>query len=118
MVGVTGFEPAAPASRTQCSTRLSYTPHRAGQRVRARLTQALQQGKRAPACGDVALRTTLHRSRPITAAPGFSAGTSLALGAARSGATEAPKEVDMRRMAKAVAAGLLCGLVVAGTGRG
>ena len=26
MVGVTGFEPATPASRTQCSTRLSYTP--------------------------------------------------------------------------------------------
>lgn len=26
MVGVRGFEPPAPASRTQCSTRLSYTP--------------------------------------------------------------------------------------------
>ena len=26
MVGVTGFEPATPASRTQCSARLSYTP--------------------------------------------------------------------------------------------
>ena len=26
MVGVTGIEPAAPASRRQCSTRLSYTP--------------------------------------------------------------------------------------------
>ncbi len=26
MVGVTGFEPATPASRTQYSTRLSYTP--------------------------------------------------------------------------------------------
>ena len=26
MVGVAGFEPAAPASRRQCSTRLSYTP--------------------------------------------------------------------------------------------
>lgn len=25
-VGVRGFEPPAPASRTQCSTRLSYTP--------------------------------------------------------------------------------------------
>ena len=31
MVGVRGFEPPAPASRTQCSTRLSYTPtHRNG----------------------------------------------------------------------------------------
>ena len=26
MVGVAGFEPATPASRTQCSTRLSHTP--------------------------------------------------------------------------------------------
>jgi hypothetical protein len=26
MVGVTGFEPATPASRTQCSTMLSHTP--------------------------------------------------------------------------------------------
>ena len=26
MVGVTGFEPATPATRRQCSTRLSYTP--------------------------------------------------------------------------------------------
>ena len=26
MVGVTGFEPATPASRRQCSTKLSYTP--------------------------------------------------------------------------------------------
>src|SRR5579859_2906975 len=26
MVGVRGFEPPAPASRRQCSTRLSYTP--------------------------------------------------------------------------------------------
>src|SRR5439155_865325 len=47
MVGVTGFEPAAPASRTQCSTRLSYTPCKADQRVRARLTQALRQEKLA-----------------------------------------------------------------------
>ena len=28
MVGVAGFEPATPASRTRCSTRLSYTPTR------------------------------------------------------------------------------------------
>ena len=27
MVGVTGIEPATPASRRQCSTRLSYTPN-------------------------------------------------------------------------------------------
>src|SRR6266480_2980307 len=30
VVGVTGFEPATPASRTQYSTRLSYTPNRTG----------------------------------------------------------------------------------------
>ena len=30
LVGVTGFEPATPASRTQYSTRLSYTPMREG----------------------------------------------------------------------------------------
>lgn len=28
MVGVTGFEPATPRSRTVCSTRLSHTPTR------------------------------------------------------------------------------------------
>jgi hypothetical protein len=28
MVGVAGFEPATPASRTQCSTGLSHTPTR------------------------------------------------------------------------------------------
>src|SRR5690242_13865501 len=28
LVGVRGFEPPAPASRKQCSTRLSYTPSR------------------------------------------------------------------------------------------
>ena len=26
LVGVTGFEPATPASRRRCSTKLSYTP--------------------------------------------------------------------------------------------
>ena len=30
LVGVRGFEPPAPASRTQCSTRLSYTPTEGG----------------------------------------------------------------------------------------
>ena len=34
MVGVRGFEPPAPASRTQCSTRLSYTPTE-GRRIAA-----------------------------------------------------------------------------------
>ncbi len=53
---MTGFEPAAPASRTQCSTRLSYTPYTAGQRVRARLTQVLRQEKLAADGCDMALR--------------------------------------------------------------
>ncbi len=30
LVGVRGFEPPTPASRRQCSTRLSYTPTVAG----------------------------------------------------------------------------------------
>src|ERR1700761_8739661 len=32
LVGVRGFEPPAPASRKQCSTRLSYTPPTQGAR--------------------------------------------------------------------------------------
>src|SRR5262249_60584794 len=44
MVGVTGFEPAAPASRTQCSSRLSYTPYRANPcGIERDLTQALHE---------------------------------------------------------------------------
>lgn len=35
MVGVRGFEPPAPASRTQCSTRLSYTPTTLGRLYRS-----------------------------------------------------------------------------------
>ena len=43
MVGVAGFEPATPASRTRCSTRLSHTPT-----LRARLIgEASHRGKRA-----------------------------------------------------------------------
>jgi hypothetical protein len=40
MVGVRGFEPPAPASRTQCSTRLSYTPAKA-----AHIAPAILGGK-------------------------------------------------------------------------
>jgi hypothetical protein len=41
MVGVAGFEPATPASRTQCSTRLSHTPTwRAAYRHASALSQA------------------------------------------------------------------------------
>ena len=41
MVGVAGFEPATPASRTQCSTRLSHTPTwRAAYRQASTVSQA------------------------------------------------------------------------------
>jgi hypothetical protein len=41
MVGVAGFEPATPASRTQCSTRLSHTPTwRAAYRHASAVSQA------------------------------------------------------------------------------
>jgi hypothetical protein len=36
LVGETGFEPTTPASRRQCSTRLSYTPEKGGKRKRCR----------------------------------------------------------------------------------
>ena len=42
MVGVRGFEPPTPASRRQCSTKLSYTPRSIETpRVAARLMSAL-----------------------------------------------------------------------------
>jgi hypothetical protein len=44
MVGVAGFEPATPASRTQCSTGLSHTPTE---------TAAYSVGFRAPQEADV-----------------------------------------------------------------
>ena len=37
LVGVRGFEPPAPASRTQCSTRLSYTPTKGPRLASSRL---------------------------------------------------------------------------------
>jgi hypothetical protein len=37
LVGVRGFEPPAPASRTQCSTRLSYTPTKGSRLASSRL---------------------------------------------------------------------------------
>ncbi len=54
LVGVRGFEPPAPASRTQCSTRLSYTPAEA-RRIAP------------PDAGDnphIASSARLYRSRP------------------------------------------------------
>src|SRR5208283_6037543 len=57
LVGVRGFEPPAPASRTQCSTRLSYTPaaraiappvRRAQLTARATTGGAITAGRRRP----------------------------------------------------------------------
>ena len=41
MVGERGFEPPAPASRRQCSTRLSYSPTGAAGQVRGKAEAAL-----------------------------------------------------------------------------
>src|SRR5215813_13625688 len=43
LVGVAGFEPATPSSRTRCATRLRYTPTaRAGRRLYSGAPQVLQ----------------------------------------------------------------------------
>ena len=50
MVGVTGFEPATPASRTQCSSQAELHPVQMPADVRlGGVTQALPKGKMAPA---------------------------------------------------------------------
>src|SRR5688572_23519756 len=57
MVGVRGFEPPAPASRTQCSTRLSYTP-------------TLARNGVAPAQGPAIYRPTPSRASGVLNAIG------------------------------------------------
>src|SRR4051794_615544 len=47
MVGVAGFEPATPASRTRCSTRLSHTPT-ARKRLYRGAPPPVQAGARDP----------------------------------------------------------------------
>src|SRR5215467_10945356 len=47
MVGVRGFEPPAPASRKQCSTRLSYTPAVSGYTASEKAPQPATQWPRA-----------------------------------------------------------------------
>src|SRR5271157_2141787 len=44
MVGTTGFEPATPASRMQCSTRLSHVPTPLNYSVSAGLSSAWSDG--------------------------------------------------------------------------
>jgi len=81
----------------------------------------LRQEKLAADGCDVSFRRT-HRPSP-PAANSFGATTRGAwhVACARraaSGAAGAPKEVKMQRITRAVVVGLLCGLVLAGTGRG
>jgi hypothetical protein len=51
LVGVRGFEPPAPASRTQCSTRLSYTP---AEGARIAVPCGLGKALKAPGPGHIA----------------------------------------------------------------
>jgi len=89
--------------------------------VRARLTQALRQEKLAADGCDVTLRRTHRPSPPAANSLGAATRGAWHVACARpaaSGAAGAPKEVEMQRITRAVAVGLLCGLVLAGTGRG
>ena len=64
MVGVAGFEPATPSSRTRCSTRLSHAPIFAGGRLyirRVREPQAQKLSSRKAAfCAIYRIRGPLH----------------------------------------------------------
>ena len=62
LVGVRGFEPPAPASRRQCSTRLSYTPT---VRLPIKPTGGVWQGLKAPAGQPSRARNT-EKSAAIT----------------------------------------------------
>ena len=53
-VGETGFEPATPASRTQCSTGLSYSP----------MLQARAKAKAKAVCSGTLPKTVTSTSRP------------------------------------------------------
>ena len=68
MVGVRGFEPPTPASRTQCSTRLSHTPTDPGdapRRPRKRAYSDAAHRRQAPhlAC---CMRRAVRLSRPLS----------------------------------------------------
>ena len=73
LVGVRGFEPPAPASRTQCSTRLSYTPARrdiirSANAGKARITDARPPHPRPGAAPPAAAALPARRPQPRTAA--------------------------------------------------
>ena len=60
LVGVRGFEPPAPASRTQCSTRLSYTPAEGGRIAAPRAGgKALKRTRDGLCCGPAVVRLCL-----------------------------------------------------------
>lgn len=67
MVGVSGFEPPAPASRRQCSTRLSYTP--ADENTDYRLITDLASLIAGTISGTTLERQRLSSSAAITASP-------------------------------------------------
>jgi hypothetical protein len=66
LVGVRGFEPPAPASRTQCSTRLSYTPAECGH-IAARPRVSKLCGRGASTSSHPARRAFLHTRSGIGA---------------------------------------------------
>jgi hypothetical protein len=75
MVGVAGFEPATPSSRTRCATRLRYTPKPAEPSYNVAMLG--QQGRspapaRAPPTSLPALRGAYIGSLAGPAQPGFS----------------------------------------------
>jgi competence protein ComEA len=78
----------------------------------------LQQGKRDGVGCDTTLQPSSRRDERAPESRARSGGTKLASVRTRCGAAEAPKEVEMKAVKKVVAAGLLCGLVLTGTGRG
>ncbi len=61
MVGVTGFEPATPASRTQYSTRLSYTPIQASNHKQATARKKHAAKPRVCPLAQFHRRPVLHR---------------------------------------------------------
>jgi hypothetical protein len=66
LVGVAGFEPTTPASRRQCSTRLSYTPTVAGAIPKAR---GLCKGNLGGAGGSVSRRLGQAAPEPFARGP-------------------------------------------------
>ena len=62
LVGVRGFEPPAPASRKQCSTRLSYTPPTGASYSEKRASKQYMGALRGKTRQNRAQETTPHHS--------------------------------------------------------